>query len=287
MHKDKELGFLLGLHAGDSLGSTLEFSLPNPPGQWQRDIIGGGTLGWKAGDATDDTDLMLAVLKSITTRQEFNIMQCKNLMINWYLQNPKDIGITTRTSITHLEAGLPPPRASQISESNGSLMRCSPLALMNTSYSELVYTIQTQAALTHGAKIVWLCDELLIQSLQMLVKGCSKSELKASALEWSATNFPVFHKILNIVSTIEWKDLPTSGHCIETLLAAFWALEHSSSFEEALIKIVNRGNDSDTTGAVAGALCGSYYGASQIPKRWLDTLQYQKEIKKEYNRIAK
>jgi len=39
-----------------------------------------------------------------------------------------------------------------------------------------------------------------------------------------------------------------------------------------LIKVVNRGGDADTTGAIAGMLAGACYGIKSIPERWLKKL---------------
>lgn len=47
----------------------------------------------------------------------------------------------------------------------------------------------------------------------------------------------------------------------------------TDSFEEALTEVINMGGDTDTAGAILGALAGAYYGIGQIPRRWLDGLQ--------------
>jgi ADP-ribosyl-[dinitrogen reductase] hydrolase len=65
--------------------------------------------------------------------------------------------------------------------------------------------------------------------------------------------------------------MPT-GYIVETLQAVFQAFFTTDSFEECLIDVVNRGGDSDTTGAIAGMIAGSYYGIDAIPKRWLAQL---------------
>lgn len=49
---------------------------------------------------------------------------------------------------------------------------------------------------------------------------------------------------------------------------AFWELAHAPSFEAGLVDVVNRGGDSDTNGAIAGALLGARFGASAIPAAW-------------------
>jgi hypothetical protein len=66
---------------------------------------------------------------------------------------------------------------------------------------------------------------------------------------------------------------PTMGFppaCIPTCL---YLLVTTDSFEEALTEVVNLGGDTDTTGAILGAMAGAYYGVDAIPGRWLDGLQ--------------
>ncbi|MGO9813449.1 MAG: ADP-ribosylglycohydrolase family protein [Isosphaeraceae bacterium] len=66
---------------------------------------------------------------------------------------------------------------------------------------------------------------------------------------------------------------PTMGFppaCIPTCL---YLLFTTDSFEEALTEVVNLGGDTDTAGAILGALAGAHYGIGQIPRRWLDGLQ--------------
>ena len=58
--------------------------------------------------------------------------------------------------------------------------------------------------------------------------------------------------------------------CIPTCL---YLLLTTESFEEALTEVINLGGDTDTAGAILGALAGAYYGIGQIPRRWLDGLQ--------------
>ncbi|KAI1059126.1 hypothetical protein LB507_004133 [Fusarium sp. FIESC RH6] len=60
-HDSRIVGALLGVHAGDSLGATLEFAphdliASEYPGGLRK-IVGGGLLSWSAGQATDDTEM--------------------------------------------------------------------------------------------------------------------------------------------------------------------------------------------------------------------------------------
>jgi ADP-ribosylglycohydrolase len=52
----------------------------------------------------------------------------------------------------------------------------------------------------------------------------------------------------------------------------------TGDFEEAIILAVNHSGDSDSTGAIAGNIAGTLYGADAIPNRWLDALELRDEI---------
>ena len=53
-----------------------------------------------------------------------------------------------------------------------------------------------------------------------------------------------------------------------TVESAIWGLLTTNSFDEAVVQVVNLGNDADTAGAVAGALAGAAYGLKAIPAAW-------------------
>ena len=51
---------------------------------------------------------------------------------------------------------------------------------------------------------------------------------------------------------------------VESLEASLWAFHNSSSFDEAVLRAVNLGDDADTTGAICGQLAGAYWGETGI-----------------------
>jgi ADP-ribosyl-[dinitrogen reductase] hydrolase len=52
----------------------------------------------------------------------------------------------------------------------------------------------------------------------------------------------------------------------------FQSLFGTDSFESALVEVVNRGGDADTTGSILGMVAGALYGVGPIPKRWISSL---------------
>lgn len=265
---------LLGLHCGDSLGATLEFCSPQAKENWQRDIIGGGYFRWKPGDATDDTDLALTILESLEGNS-FNQKTCINKMIAWLNNNPKDVGLTTRTGIEALEQGLVPEPT--ISLANGSLMRCSPLALLEIPQEQLNIYIEQACVLTHNnPKCVYL-DKVFIQILKFAMTAQNKKDVFDFAKKLTAKNLEIASRI-EIIPTTPWEQLSTRGYVVDGLICALWSLYHGKNFEEGLIYVVNRGDDSDTNGAISGALLGAFYGVEAIPERFLEKLQYRQKI---------
>lgn len=66
---------------------------------------------------------------------------------------------------------------------------------------------------------------------------------------------------------------PTMGFPPACIPACLYLLLTTDSFEDAVSEVVNLGGDTDTAGAILGAMAGAYYGADAIPQRWLDGLQ--------------
>ena len=62
--------------------------------------------------------------------------------------------------------------------------------------------------------------------------------------------------------------------------AAIWSFLTTESYEEAVVRAANLGDDADTVAAVCGALAGAHYGYAAIPKRWRNQLREEARIHK-------
>ena len=65
---------------------------------------------------------------------------------------------------------------------------------------------------------------------------------------------------------------------MRSLEAALWCFLHTDTFEAAILRAANLGDDADTTAAICGQLAGAYYGVDAIPRDWLDKLVMREEI---------
>lgn len=280
-----ERGMLIGLHVGDTMGVTLEFQPPiNDRNKWQIEMEGGGEFQFPIGVGSDDSDLMICLLRSISKSKKLDCDRLKNEFVSWFLKGPKDVGNTTKKAMKKLVDGAS-IFESGVNETdtntNGSLMRAAPLALLApiTIDEELRKIVNVQTASTHAHLECLKMDEILIFSLKkILYEKASKQDIYELALKELEFFDISLHLSFAEIPSMKWDQVTNGGRAFETLKSAYWGFYHFESFEEAIIHIINRGNDSDTTAAVLGALFGAYVGESNIPMKWIQKLNYRSEI---------
>jgi ADP-ribosylglycohydrolase len=81
--EDRYRGALLGLAAGDALGTTLEFEAPGTFAPLS-DIVGGGPFHLPAGAWTDDTSMALCLAESLVERGGFDAVDQLERYVRWW-----------------------------------------------------------------------------------------------------------------------------------------------------------------------------------------------------------
>jgi len=274
-------GGLLGVAAGDALGATLEFMTPseirNKYGV-HREIIGGGAFRWRPGQGTDDTDLTWAVLSAYLDG-DYTLDRVGKNMLNWYHGGPCDIGAATCNALSYLDA-KGNPRCSggtgEYSNGNGSLMRCIPTALARPDAERRRKELVEISAITHAHRQSTDSCVAYGEMVNALLEGADSSAAIAAAQGLDL--HPKVQEALEVDPSLPVESLCTSGYVIESLRCAVWAIQQDDTFEELLVALVNRGDDADTTGAIAGGLLGVLQGVEVIPSRWLETLEYRQRL---------
>lgn len=249
--ENKLKGALYGFCIGDSMGAATEFmseeQIKAEYGQ-VKDLIGGGAFGWKPGECTDDTAMMLCVADALMktnfeddyANREF-LGRCKDNFIEWFKTNPKDIGNQCRKAIKYLMQGQIQCCKDNNALGNGSLMRALPCSLMNEPFLNVL-----QGRMTHNNTI---CKEFILKYQENIL---------------DALNDKMYgEEIVNLVKP--------SGYIEDTYNnAVYWSKKEN--FEECIIGAVNHGGDSDTIAALTGGLAGARFGYNAIPKRWIEQL---------------
>jgi len=284
--RDRYRGCLLGLATGDALGAPVEFINRDEIALRYgvvREMLGGGWLDTKPGEYTDDTQMALAIARSIAELGRIDPADIGARFVQWMESMPKDIGNTTLQSLGYLAAGVPwdeagartAARKGDSGAGNGSVMRTAPIGLACRNDPEaLIRQSIDISRITHAdPRCCWSCVALC-QAIAALVSG--SDDVLEAAVEGIEEQEVV--ATVEQAATIRRADVRSGGYVLHTLGASFWALVNHDSFEDVVVAAVNLGGDSDSSGAVAGALAGARYGVSAIPERWLAVLQSRDEL---------
>ena len=279
--RDRIGGGLLGVAAGDALGATLEFMSPariQRKHGVHREITGGGPFRWRPGQGTDDTDLTWAVLAAYLDGP-YTLEKAAANMLDWFHSGPPDIGGATAEALGRLHRTGNPQASGATRESscgNGSLMRCIPTALARADQDLRHRELAEISAVTHAH--VQCTDSCLAygETVNALLEGAEVHEALAAARALDL--HPKVREALDIDPQLPVDRLRTSGYVIHSLGCAIWSIQQDTSFEEVIVALVNRGDDSDTTGAIAGGLVGVSQGADAIPARWRRKLEYHDRL---------
>ncbi len=262
----------LGLAIGDALGATVEFMMPREiraTYTLHRDIVGGGWLRLRRGYVTDDTQMSLALGRTILDKGEFQVRAAAEAFSDWMRSKPVDIGNTVRRGILHFRStGETAVQASEHDAGNGACMRSLPIALLTLGehWSKVQAISRQHCHITHHNSLSDLATEYVIKMIQAALCGGNHESLMALAQELVELE-PCFN--------YHGKHCENpSAYIVETMHAVLQALFANDTFESALINVVNRGGDADTTGAILGMIAGALYGLDAIPSRWLKTLNF-------------
>ena len=257
-------GCLLGQVIGDSLGSRVE---QKPAAEIEklypgglRELGDGGVYHTIAGQPTDDSEMALTLARSIVRERKFDAEKVLDAYRAWLTSRPVDCGVTTERGLLGL--------ITTESESNGSLMRCSPIGIWAAGDPALAArTARDDSMLTHSNPACLEACAAYCAAIAAGVGGASRDEMFEAAA--AHAKGPAHEAVKRAAKGIAPTDFFThQGWVLVALQNAFWCL-HTLEFEQALVQTVGRGGDTDTNAAIAGALLGSFYGREKIPARWI------------------
>jgi len=263
-------GCLLGQLAGDALGSLVEFLGPEeirrhyPAGV--RDLVDGGTWDTLAGQPTDDSEMALALARTLVRVGVYDPAEARRAYQEWLRSEPFDCGTTVRTGLL----GTPNPA----SQANGALMRVSPLGIFGANHDlgQVAEWARQDAALTHPHPVCLETNALFAMAIAHAVRtGCSPAELHAQVEKWAAemnVAGSVRDALAGAASAPPADYTRQQGWVLTAFRNAFWQLLHAADLEEGVVDTVMRGGDTDTNACIAGALLGAVYGRGAVPDRW-------------------
>jgi ADP-ribosyl-[dinitrogen reductase] hydrolase len=292
---DQAKSCLLGLAIGDALGATNEFKTKEAISVPVRDLVGGGWLSLKAGEITDDTEMTLCVLEAYASG--YSLEKVADNFLGWLGSKPKDIGNLTRAALGELKRGVSPRESGRVAweqmshsgAGNGAIMRSAPTALVRALDQEVrvIETIEI-ARITHFDRraveaALWqnaMIAAYLNNSPDPWAAAQHELEFARAEQGWAVVRGEDVLDWVQRGRSLGIEALDTSGYALATAQVAAFVLEYTNDFEDGLILAVNQGGDSDTIGAVTGALLGAKFGYASIPKRWLNGLLWRSKLEK-------
>ena len=274
---DRIGGGLLGVAAGDALGATLEFMTAEEIRRRfgiHREITGGGPFRWRPGQGTDDTDLTWAVLAAYLDGP-YTLDRVAANMLDWFHRDHATSAAPPHGALGRLDRTGDPRTSGNTGErscGNGSLMRCIPTALARPDPDRRRRELIEISAITHAH--VQCTDSCVAygEIVNALLEGADVPDALAAARVLDL--HPEARAALDIDPAMPVDRLRTSGYVIDSLGCSVWAIQQEATFEEVIVALVNRGRDTDTTGAIAGGLMGVLVGVEAIPARWREKLEY-------------
>jgi ADP-ribosylglycohydrolase len=290
---------ILGLVVGDALGVPVEFQsreqLIDRPVTGMRS---GGTHGQLEGTWSDDTSLTLCLVESIC-ESGIDYHDQGRRFVRWLYEaewTPHgtvfDVGIATRQAIHRLATGVEPTSAGSTDErsnGNGALMRILPVALY-LAFAESQARIEIPmkcSRLTHGHPRSQLACAFFVEIAASLIRGNSPLEsITAAQITMApiiADQFPteqiVFARLLSPqLASLTDSEMSGSGYVIDCLESSLWCATRATTYQAGVLRAVNLGEDTDTTGAVTGSLLGLCFGANSIPAEWRDQIARRDEV---------
>ena len=291
---DRARGVLLGLAVGNLLGLPVEGDRHD----WIADAYPAGLteIDHREANRPMDDDLAQAVdLGDALLSGGDYVQDFADRLVVWARENGRGIGITTSEVIREISTGKPIPEPARIVYErrnriapNGGVMRCAPVAIVRRADPDMVVADSAlTCAVTHyAATCQWSC--IIINAMIVALINGVDPDLAALLEAARADSCPdlagqangdgIPADTLDALSHrreppagIDWlmRDHRLIGHTLLTLQFGLWAAKTPLDFEEALVASVAAGGDTDTNAAVAGAVLGARYGASNIPQRWL------------------
>ena len=263
MGDDRRSTLLLGVLHGDALGAGYEFGTPDPdePLEIRRSLF-----GHPAGRGTDDTETTVAVARGLLDAADRGGLDTPEApiadrLLAWYETGPADVGNATSLGLATYRRTRDPLTSGPDGDravSNGSLMRSAPFALAYADPTEAAMAARRSSATTHRHPTVIACVDAYVHLLDALLDD-RPVEPQHPARDvsdvWMLATAHAEHAPVTV---------PCSGigHAPYALTLAYWAAISplADDYETGVELVVRAGGDTDTNGAICGAVLAARHG---------------------------
>ncbi len=300
----KAWGCLAGLALGDALGMPTEFLTPDQiAAEYGRVVNLVSPPDWHPhavlprGRITDDTEQALALAEVYLRDGRMSAEAVAQAMLDWATAQSEHLafylGPSTRRALEALRAGESPRQSGRQGKTNGAAMRIAPVGIVNGGDPEGALSDAVEACLpTHGTTLaISGAAAVACAVAEAMRKGATLDSVLEAAAEgavrgrqhgaWVWTP-PLERRIALALRLVrqaesEAKALSALYGCVgvdmlvtESVPTAFGlvALAEGDPMQAARYA-ANIGGDTDTIGAIAGAVCGALRGIEAVDRAML------------------
>lgn len=299
-------GGLWGAIVGDALGVPVEYKLRSVLDQNPvRELQGHGTFNVPPGTWSDDSSLLLCTLYSLLNPklELADLAQRFVRFLDHAYMTPAgqvfDVSNTTATAIGRLRGGIAPEEAGGDHDTdNGALSRLLPLVLRFPRESDSTLTMYAQRVtqLTHRHLRVQIGCGYFSVLVKALLDGESPhgAYRRANLFARASYDHPRYAEerghfarlFEGRIDQLHRDVVPSTGQIVQTLEAAIWSFLTTQSYEDAVLRAVNLGGDTDSIACIAGGLAGLCYGVSDIPERWRTAIARAEDLEDMISRFV-
>jgi ADP-ribosyl-[dinitrogen reductase] hydrolase len=255
---DKALGALMGLAIGESLG----------------------------GDPMVSTQMAFRLADSLIAQGGFDPDDVLRSYVAWYGTGPSGVDPATAAVLQQVSAGADSYRATSTHAMTAggtlALTRSTPIAIAFARHSEgLRDATLADAALTDFDPLSGKAALLHNQSVGLLIAhgpNALSNSLQDPLPFDDRLQDAVLPAVGGVRRVAEQMAAGEPRNVATTIAVAFAAYFTWDTFQEGLEWAINIGGDSAANGALAGALLGARYGASQVPPAWIEKLEARAQI---------
>jgi len=285
VERDRYRGAMLGLAAGNALGVPVEgcsaLTISSIPPEQLQDIRWDEAAGPWDDDVAQAIELAESLLEGPLDTDAYMAR-----LLRWAAESGRGMGVQTYHVLVKAKAGARGTDAARAvweesgrhAAGNGAVMRCAPVALRwRRDPVRLVEDAGHSARVTHyDPRCVWTTAATCAAIAHALAGTHWTLHELADGLDGVGAPAEVGEAVRrSATSDLGGLDLdePSSiGYTVRAMTAGLWAFLNAGSFESTLIQVIRAGGDTDTNGAVAGAVLGAKFGAAAIPERWIERL---------------
>lgn len=281
---------LVGMAIGDALG--MPFERPDESAHellegWDGEFREGTQHELPAGHWTDDTEMAVALTESLIEMRGFDPASVAAHYLAWSEATPHGMGGTTRKAMKALKEGRSWEQSGVLFDNpkavgNGTVMRCAPLGVLFNmhQWESLACCLRTDAEITHrDAEAVAASQAVgfLVTALIDSTNGMTPSDMITFAWRASMRSLPEtgVSRALEKALWLLTKDLSPQdaiavlgrrGNAAQTTASAVYcAACHGLDYIGGVRAAVRGGGDTDTRGAITGAILGAWNGLLNIP----------------------